>query len=219
MPAKPIAVPGTKPFGLARNLLRSSKRPLAALGLHGGREIEAALALALLLVDDAEEVRADPVRAALFEGVAGRALLGGAGALFDGGGLQQFLDRLGRRSGGFRQRRQRGSSFTAISKPGFSGLWRRENRVGGKARHQHDEAGAENGADNFIEFEGVHSRLRLQAGKIDVKAGETAADAHQESGFRAAPSAGLRYRFARALATRINASNFPPIPIISAAFR
>src|SRR6476646_4285650 len=72
------------------------ERPLAALRLHGGGEIEATLALALLLVDGAKEVRADPVGTTLFEGVAGRALLGGGGALLGGGGLQQFLDRLRR---------------------------------------------------------------------------------------------------------------------------
>jgi hypothetical protein len=48
-----------------------------------------------------------------------------------------------------------------------------------------------------------------------LKAGKTATDAHQESAFRAAPSAGLRYRFARALATRINAPTFRRSPIIS----
>src|SRR2546423_12474387 len=55
------------------------KTPFAALGLHGGREVEAGLALTLLLADDAIEVRTDAVRAALFEGVAGRALLCGGG--------------------------------------------------------------------------------------------------------------------------------------------
>jgi hypothetical protein len=43
--------------------------------------------------------------------VAGRALLGGGSALLDRSGLQQLLDRLGRRG-------SRGA--TAISKPGFS---------------------------------------------------------------------------------------------------
>src|SRR5699024_10132155 len=51
-----------------------------------------------------------------------------------------------------------------------------------------------------------------------LKAGKTAADAHQESAFGAAPSAGLRYRFARALATRINAATFHRSPIISGPF-
>src|SRR5258708_16023056 len=51
-----------------------------------------------------------------------------------------------------------------------------------------------------------------------LKAGKTAADSHQESGFRAAPSAGLRYRFARALATRINAPTFRQSPLFPACF-
>jgi hypothetical protein len=53
--------------------------------------------------------------------VAGGALLGGGSALLDRGGLQQLFDRLGRggRSGGTTPC---DSSFTAISKPGFSGI-------------------------------------------------------------------------------------------------
>src|ERR1700754_3558009 len=47
---------------------------------------------------------------------------------------------------------------------------------------------------------------------------QTAAETRQESAFRAAPSAGLRYRFARALATRINAPTFRQSPIISGLF-
>ena len=122
MPAKPIAVPGTKPFGLVMNLLRSSIGPGAALGLHGGREIEAAAALALLVADDAVEIR-------------------------DRRGWGRPSRRCGRRRTSWRRRRPsrprrsaavsrsartgrgRGflgpasaSSFTAISKPGFSGI-------------------------------------------------------------------------------------------------
>src|SRR6267154_1195252 len=41
---------------------------------------------------------------------------------------------------------------------------------------------------------------------------------HQESGFRTAPRATIRYRVARALATRINAPTFDPSPIISGLF-
>jgi len=33
----------------------------------------------------------------------------------------------------------------------------RENRAGGKARHQKQDAGTEDGTDDLIEFEGVHS--------------------------------------------------------------
>src|ERR1700730_3712685 len=41
----------------------------------------------------------------------------------------------------------------------------------------------------------------------------------QEPGFRTAPSAGLRYRFARALATRINAPTFEPSPSFPACYQ
>src|SRR5882757_10233367 len=68
---------GNKGLRVGEEFVEVVKRPLAALGLHGGREIEAALALALLLVDGTKEVRTDAVGATLFESVAGRALLGG----------------------------------------------------------------------------------------------------------------------------------------------
>src|SRR5207302_3684831 len=87
---------GNKALRVADELVEVFKGPFAALRLHGGGEIEAALAFALLLIDGAKEVRADPVGAALFEGVAGAALLGGGSTLFGRGGLQQFFDRFGR---------------------------------------------------------------------------------------------------------------------------
>src|SRR5437588_12989116 len=46
-----------------------------------------------------------------------------------------------------------------------------------------------------------------------------AADKHQESGFRTAPEATIRYRFARALATRINAPAFDQSPSFPACYR
>src|SRR5947208_1450250 len=63
-------------LGVGDELVEIVKGPGAALAFHGSREVETA-ALAALLVDDAVEVRADAVGAALFEGVAGGALLGG----------------------------------------------------------------------------------------------------------------------------------------------
>src|SRR3954447_24601749 len=70
---------GNEALRVGDELVEVFKGPLAALALHGSGEIEAALALSLLLTDGAVEVRADPVGAALFEGMAGRALLGGGG--------------------------------------------------------------------------------------------------------------------------------------------
>ncbi len=65
-----------------QKLVEFVEGPGAALGLHRRREVEAAAAGAALVADDVVEVRADAVRAALLEGVAGGALLGGSGALF-----------------------------------------------------------------------------------------------------------------------------------------
>src|SRR6185295_19102203 len=174
-------------------------------GLRGSREIEAATTGTLCLVDDAVEVRTNAVRAALLEGMAGRALLGGGGALLDRGGLQQLLDRLGRSC------RFLGAAVRSVLLHGNleAGLFRhrrRENRMSGKARHQHENAGAEDGTDDLVEFEGVHNGSGSRPG--NSTAGRRAATVwREESAFCAAPSARLRYRFAPPLATRINAAD------------
>ena len=49
-----------------------------------------------VLADDRIEIRADAILVALREGMAGLALLGRGRPFFDGGGLQELLDRLGR---------------------------------------------------------------------------------------------------------------------------
>src|ERR1700694_1757984 len=74
--------------------------PGAALGLHGGREIEPA-SLAFMVSDDPVKIRTDAVGAALLEGVAGRAFFFPGATLLDGSGLQKLLDRLRRGGGGF----------------------------------------------------------------------------------------------------------------------
>src|SRR6185312_8144391 len=104
--------------------------------------------------------------AALLEGVAGGALLGRASDLLDGGGLQQLLDRLGR-SRGFLGATVRGVFLHGNLEARLFRLHGRENRMSGKARHQENEAGTEDGTENLVEFEGVHSGVRLQAGKVD----------------------------------------------------
>src|SRR6185369_4635827 len=152
-------------LGVRDELVEIVKGPGAALGLHGSREVEPA-ALASRFVDDAKEVRADAVRTALFEGVAGRALLGGGGALLDGGGLQKLLDRLGG-SSGFLGAAMRGVLLHGNLEAGLLQRLGRENRMSGKARHQNENAGAEESTDDLVEFEGVHSWVRLQAGKVD----------------------------------------------------
>src|ERR1700687_6306610 len=74
--------------------------PGAALGLHGGREIEPAI-LAFMVSDDPVKIRTAAVGAALLEGVAGGAFLRRGSTLLDGSGLQKLLDRLGRWGRGF----------------------------------------------------------------------------------------------------------------------
>ena len=59
---------------IGKELIELVQGPLAALGLHGGRIVEARLRRAGP-ADDAPEIGPDPVRAALFEGVAGLALI------------------------------------------------------------------------------------------------------------------------------------------------
>ena len=76
---------------------------------------------ALRTPDDAIEVRADAVRLALAESMAGGAFLGRVLALVDRRAGQQLFDRLV----GFRLRRlrrRRLCSVTATSKPGLAGL-------------------------------------------------------------------------------------------------
>src|SRR6516164_4572575 len=134
---------GDEALGIGDELVQVVIGPGAALGLHRSREIEAA-ALTLVVADDAVEIGSDAVRTVLLEGMTGGALLRRSGALFDGSGLQQFLDRLG----------GRGGRFLAGTTPGLLGgnrkawlfrLRRSEQRLGGKARHQQKEAGAEHG--------------------------------------------------------------------------
>ena len=108
-----------------------------------------------MLVDDAIKIRTDAVGAALFEGVAGGAFLGRGSPFFDRRGLQELLDRLGRRGRGFLAAAVRfflhGNFETRLFRH-----HRAENCTGREARQQQNQAGAKNSTENFIEFEGVH---------------------------------------------------------------
>src|SRR5260221_10094691 len=84
-----------KALGIGDELVESIEGPGAALALYGRREVEPA-PFAYFVVNDAKQVGADTVGAALLEGMAGGAFLRRRSALFNRGGLQQFLDRLGR---------------------------------------------------------------------------------------------------------------------------
>src|SRR6202007_2810288 len=63
-----------KPLRICQELVEVVGGPGAALGLHAGGEVEAT-SLALVVADDAPEIRADPVRITLREGMAGLAFL------------------------------------------------------------------------------------------------------------------------------------------------
>src|SRR5690242_14093672 len=115
------------------------------------------MSLALRLVDDAKEVRADAVRTALLEGVAGGALLGRRSALLDGGGLQELLDRLSGSRGFLGAGAVRGVFLHGNLEARLFRHNGRENRMSSKARHQNENAGAEDGTDDLVEFEGVHN--------------------------------------------------------------
>src|ERR1700719_2535212 len=72
-------------LGIVDELIEVLIAPGAALGLHRRREIEPA-PLAFFIADDPVQIRSDAVGAALLEGVAGAALLGGGFALLHRGG-------------------------------------------------------------------------------------------------------------------------------------
>src|ERR1700730_11429548 len=86
--------------GIGDELVEVLVRPGAALGLHGCREIKST-SLAFMVADNAVKIWTDAVGTALLEGVAGGAFSRPGRTLFDGSGLQEFLDRLGRRGGIF----------------------------------------------------------------------------------------------------------------------
>ena len=84
MPAKLMLVPGTDAARILQIDVEILERPIALLRLHRRRIVEAGLRR-LRPPDDTPEVRADPVRLALAEGVAGHAFLGGVLAAADVG--------------------------------------------------------------------------------------------------------------------------------------
>ena len=88
-------------LGLVMNLLRSSKVQVPPLAFMAAEKLKPSRSTPLFVADDAVEIWADAVGAALLQGMAGLAFLGRGGALLDRGGLQQFLHRLGRRGRGF----------------------------------------------------------------------------------------------------------------------
>ena len=168
--------------------------PAAALGLHRRGEVEAA-AFPALAADDVPEIGPDSVRAALGEGVAGFALLGGRLALVDGGFGQALRQRhFFRRGGGLLPARL---GFHGDDVAGFGRLFGGENGASGDVERERDQTGAEDGAEDFVELEGVHRNMALGRAGRPCGTGSPA-------GVPAA--AADRYRFACALATRISAA-------------
>jgi len=135
--------------------------PFAALGLHRGREFEAA-AFPALAADDAPKIWADPVGAALLDGMTSLALLGGRFALVDRGLGQPHRQRL------FFRDRLFLPAFPALDRDGVAGLGRllrREQGAGADIEREHDQAGAEDGAEDFVELEGIHRNSAPKAGR------------------------------------------------------
>src|ERR1700754_1252664 len=157
MPAKPIAVPGTKPFGLARNLFKSSNVQVPPLPFMAAEKLNPPLPspfFSLTVPNRFGPTRLGPplskvwhaahflAAAAPFstEAVCSSFSIGSAG----GGG---FLGRAG--------------VVVFLHRDIVTRLFQllgSKNRARGEARHQQNEAGGQNGAHNFIEFEGVHFR-------------------------------------------------------------
>ncbi len=131
------------------------ERPLhafLALGAHGIGVVE--VAVDDVVADDVPEVRADLVRSALLEGVAGLALGDVLRTVVGAGGLEPVGDRgdlglcrcLALALAGFRHRDHVAGLF---------GDARRVDRLGDDTHHHDTQRGAEHGAGNLVEFE-VH---------------------------------------------------------------
>ena len=169
----------------------------------------------LLVADDAVEIRADAVGAALLEGVAGARI----------SWPRRRPSRPRRSAAASRSartarprlpcRRRAASSFTAISKPGFSGITgakiapavklvtsrtRQVPRMAPRILLSSKESIFGSGSRPERSTLGRRERPRMSI---------------RNQAFAPHPEPAMRYRFARALATRINAPSFRPIPIIS----
>src|SRR3954454_9825553 len=194
-------------------LVEIVERPGAALGLHGGREVEAVAALTPCLTDDAIEVRTDTVRAALLEGVASAALLGSGGTLLDRGGLEQLFDRLGSRGGSAAFLAVAGVFLHGDLKARLLRHLRREQRTRGEARHQQKEAGTEHGTENLVQFERVHFRPgpTPQEGSSGPKRPPGRASENQRS-FIVSPSFAIEISVCPGSGNPYKRAGFTPVP-------
>ena len=144
--------------------MSSSKRPVAALALHRRRVVESGFGRARAVSTIFHRVGADAVRAALLEGMAGLALLGRRLAFFHRGFGKQRFDRL---LGLLVAAPPFSSpaSLTAMSKPGFAGFCGAKTAPAAMLSASKIKAGAEDGAEDLVEFEGIHRKAAPGAGR------------------------------------------------------
>src|SRR6185369_2142928 len=116
--------------------------------------------------------------------------------LFHRGGGEQRLNRLLRLLG----RRRAAMAALLLHGDVVAGLGRllgRENRPGADVEREQNQTGAENGAHNLVEFEGIHRKAAPRGSGGADNGREAAAGADE-------------YRFAWVMATRISAVIRPP---------
>src|SRR6185437_15479519 len=128
------------------------------------RKIETAPALAAIAADDIPEIGTDSIGSAFFEGVASLALFGSRLTFFHRSLRKQGFDRLlwllGRAG-----LLARALLLNSDIEPGLGRFVRREERACPDVEREHDQAGAENGAENLVEFEGIHRIAAPGAGR------------------------------------------------------
>src|SRR5215218_2527852 len=139
--------------------------PIAAFALEGGRVVEG-LHVRLRAADDAVKVRADLVRPALLEGVAGLALLCRGLALCRIGLGEEDRQRL-RRCGGLLRRRALGYGF-GEGIAGLARFLRREQGARDDVEAHDEEQHAEKRAGDLVDLEGIHheSSILRDGGRV-----------------------------------------------------
>src|SRR6185295_10833086 len=127
--------------------------PIAALALERSRIAKARLRR-LGPSDHGPQIGPDEIFAALVEGVAGGAFLGRILAAADIGAGEQRFDRLL----GLRRLSRPLARLVRYRdlKTRLGELARGEDRAGGDVDGEQAQAGAENGAEHLVQFEGIH---------------------------------------------------------------
>src|SRR5580765_7570822 len=178
MPAKPIAVPGTKPFGLAINLLRSSNVHSPPFAFMAAEKLKPPLPSPFFSLTVPK--RFGPTRfGPPFSKVWQAAHFLAAAAPFSTEEVCSSFS-IGSDGAAASAAPPCASSFTAISKPGFSGIWGANIAPAAKlvtrTRMQVPRRAP------IILLSSKESILDQAPGRKDrLKAGKTAADSRQES--------------------------------------